>query len=71
MHEFAYTGTMIDKLTLVKCLGRNSGLVFTKYAEFCFSLLDLEVQVPDGQEAVHWRFYGTMMAEVLRAYPND
>ena len=71
MHEFAYTGTSIDKATLVKCLGRNSGLVFTKYAEFCFSLIDLEDQNNKKQGNIHFRFFGGMMAEIIKASPGD
>ena len=40
LHQFAFTGTSIDKKTLITCLARNSGLVFIKYAEFCLGLLE-------------------------------
>ena len=48
LHQFAYEGSAIDKTTLVKFLGRTSGLVFIKYAEFAFSLLDV---LPDTAAA--------------------
>ena len=41
LYQFSYQGKSIDKATLVKCLGRTAGLIFSKYADFCFSLLEL------------------------------
>ena len=40
LHPYAYKGEAIDQVTLVKALSRQGGLVFIKYAEYCFSLLD-------------------------------
>lgn len=71
LHQFAYEGKAIDKATLVKCLRRNSGLIFTKYAEFSFSLLDLVGIEENAAANHHWKFYGSMMVEVLRAGADD
>ena len=40
LHQYAFKGESIDQVTLVKALSRQSGLVFIKYSEFCFSLID-------------------------------
>ena len=40
LHPYAFKGEAIDQVTLVKALSRQGGLVFIKYAEYCFSLLD-------------------------------
>jgi U3 small nucleolar RNA-associated protein 10 len=37
---FAREGTSIDKKTLVRAFSRNGAMIFTKYSEFAFSLLD-------------------------------
>ena len=71
LHQYAYQGTAIDKLTLVKCLGRSSGLVFMKYAEFCFELLDLVLDSATASACQHWKFFGSMMVEILRAHTGD
>jgi hypothetical protein len=64
LHDFAHTGDAIDKKTLVKALHRNSAVVFTSYAEFCFSL----TQWSDKESSnPHYKFFGSMLVEVLKA----
>jgi hypothetical protein len=58
-------------VTLVKALSRQSGLVFIKYAEFCFSLLGLHENEANHSGNLHWKFFGSMLVEVLRAKPGD
>jgi hypothetical protein len=41
MNDFAYQGKALDKQTLIKGLSRNSGLLFSKYANFCFDLIEM------------------------------
>ena len=72
LHQFAYQGHAIDKKTLVKALGRNSGLLFTKYSDFCFILLDLQANQDQAASSnLHWKFFGSMMIEVLREHSSD
>lgn len=71
MHQFAHQGSGIDKATLVKYLGRNSGLIFIKFAEFAFSLLDVLIDPSSGAGSQHWKFFGSMMCEILRAHSAD
>lgn len=69
LHEFAYTGKSIDKATLVRCLARQNGLVFTKYSEFAFSLINSEISetsLEGASDGMHWKFFGTILVEVLR-----
>ena len=68
LHQYAYRGEAIDQDTLVKALSRQSGLVFIKYSEFCFSLLDQQTEASDS---LHWKFFGSMLVQVLRAKPDD
>ena len=54
----------------MKALSRQSGLVFIKYSEFCFSLLGLNDNEAT-QSNMHWKFFGSMLVEVLRSKPGD
>ena len=66
---FAREGTAIDKKTLVRALSRNGALIFTKYSEFAFSLLELQPE--DSASNIHWKFFGSMLVEVLKVTTTD
>jgi len=36
LHDFAYKGTLFDKKNMVRALCRNNGVLFSKYATWCF-----------------------------------
>lgn len=42
-----------------------------KYAEFSFSLLDLVIDSAAASAGQHWKFFGSMMVEILRSHSGD
>jgi hypothetical protein len=72
LEPFAYSGDAIDKKSLIKGLSRNNGTLFTKYAEYCFNLCQLHSGISQNVEnCLHWKFYGTMLVEILRINKED
>lgn len=47
LNQFAYEGKALDKETLIKFLARNDGIIYTKYAQFCYELVDLHRNLQD------------------------
>jgi len=45
IEPFAYSGHSLDIKSLIKGLARNNGTLFTKYAEYCFDLSQLHVDI--------------------------
>ena len=71
MDAHAFQGQLLDKKTLVKGLARNNGTLFAKYSEFCFGLASLHQHLQDNETCLHWKFFGTMLVELLRGSEND
>jgi hypothetical protein len=72
MEPFAFSGDALDKKSLIKGLARNNGTLFTKYAEYCFNLSSLHMGISqDVENCLHWKFFGTMLVEILRNNNED
>jgi U3 small nucleolar RNA-associated protein 10 len=41
LHEYAYKGEAIQKKTMVKALARGHGVLFAKYAQWCYQSKDV------------------------------
>lgn len=72
IEQYAYQGHTLDKKALIKGISRNNATLFTKYSEFCFNLCSLHQGFNQNIEnCLHWKFFGTMLIEVLRANEAD
>jgi hypothetical protein len=72
MEPFAFSGEPLDKKSLIKGLMRNNGTLFTKYAEYCFNLQTIHMGLTQNIEnCLHWKFFGTMLIEILRQSKED
>lgn len=72
MEQNAYAGQQLDKKTLIKGLSRNNATLFAKYSEFCFNLSKLHHSlVSNSETCLHWKFFGSMLVEILRVNDDD
>lgn len=72
LEPFAYAGDPVDKNSLIKGLMRNNGTLFTLYSEYCFNLQTIHQGLAqDLDNCLHWKFFGTMLIEIMRISAED